>query len=193
MLGPSGSGKTTTLRLIAGFEKPDRGTIELDGQDVTALPPFERNVNTVFQDYALFPHMTVAGNIAYGLEVHAPCRARRSPRGCRRRCAWCGSSRTASAAGAALRRPAPARRPGARHRQPAGGAAARRAARRARSQAPPGDAIRAQAHPGRGRHHLPLRHPRPGGSADDERPHRDLQSRPHRADRHARRRSTSGR
>ena len=70
MLGPSGSGKTTTLRLIAGFEKPDRGTIELDGQDVTGLPPFERNVNTVFQDYALFPHMTVAGNIAYGLEAH---------------------------------------------------------------------------------------------------------------------------
>ena len=70
MLGPSGSGKTTTLRLIAGFEKPDRGTIELDGQDVTGLPPFERNVNTVFQDYALFPHMTVAGNIAYGLESH---------------------------------------------------------------------------------------------------------------------------
>ncbi len=71
LLGPSGSGKTTTLRLIAGFEKPDRGVIELDEKDVTALPPFERNVNTVFQDYALFPHMTVAGNIAYGLESRA--------------------------------------------------------------------------------------------------------------------------
>ena len=71
LLGPSGSGKTTTLRLIAGFEKPDRGVIELDGKDVTALPPFERNVNTVFQDYALFPHLTVAGNIAYGLESRA--------------------------------------------------------------------------------------------------------------------------
>ncbi len=59
MLGPSGSGKTTTLRMIAGFERPDAGTIELGGEDVTALPPFERDVNTVFQDYALFPHMTV--------------------------------------------------------------------------------------------------------------------------------------
>ena len=71
LLGPSGSGKTTTLRLIAGFEKPDQGVIELEERDVTALPPFERNVNTVFQDYALFPHMTVAGNIAYGLESRA--------------------------------------------------------------------------------------------------------------------------
>ncbi len=69
LLGPSGSGKTTTLRLIAGFDKPDGGTILLDGQDVARLAPFERNVNTVFQDYALFPHMSVAENIAYGLEA----------------------------------------------------------------------------------------------------------------------------
>jgi putative spermidine/putrescine transport system ATP-binding protein len=67
MLGPSGSGKTTTLRLIAGFEFPDRGEIELNGQDVAGLPPNRRDVNTVFQDYALFPHMTVLQNIAYGL------------------------------------------------------------------------------------------------------------------------------
>jgi putative spermidine/putrescine transport system ATP-binding protein len=80
LLGPSGSGKTTTLRLIAGFERPDRGVIELDGRDVTPLPPFERNVNTVFQDYALFPHMTVAGNIAYGLEARAVPRAEIAPR-----------------------------------------------------------------------------------------------------------------
>ncbi len=80
MLGPSGSGKTTTLRLIAGFEKPDRGVVELDEKDVTALPPFERNVNTVFQDYALFPHMTVAGNIAYGLESRAVPRQEIAPR-----------------------------------------------------------------------------------------------------------------
>ncbi len=59
MLGPSGSGKTTTLRMIAGFETPDEGTIELSGQDVSRLPPYDRPVNTVFQDYALFPHMTV--------------------------------------------------------------------------------------------------------------------------------------
>ena len=60
MLGPSGSGKTTTLRMIAGFEMPDEGTIELAGEDVSRLPPYDRPVNTVFQDYALFPHMTVA-------------------------------------------------------------------------------------------------------------------------------------
>jgi putative spermidine/putrescine transport system ATP-binding protein len=69
LLGPSGSGKTTSLRLIAGFEKPDSGLIELNGADVTGLPPYDRDINTVFQDYALFPHMTVAENIAYGLQA----------------------------------------------------------------------------------------------------------------------------
>jgi putative spermidine/putrescine transport system ATP-binding protein len=69
MLGPSGSGKTTCLRLIAGFESPDSGVILLDGDDVTDRAPYERDVNTVFQDYALFPHMTVMENVAYGLRV----------------------------------------------------------------------------------------------------------------------------
>jgi putative spermidine/putrescine transport system ATP-binding protein len=69
LLGPSGSGKTTVLRMIAGFEKPDSGTIELAGKDVSQLPPYERDVNTVFQDYALFPHMNVVSNIEYGLKV----------------------------------------------------------------------------------------------------------------------------
>jgi len=69
MLGPSGSGKTTVLRLIAGFELPTSGTVELLGQDVTSRAPFDRDVNTVFQDYALFPHMTVLENVAYGLRV----------------------------------------------------------------------------------------------------------------------------
>jgi putative spermidine/putrescine transport system ATP-binding protein len=73
LLGPSGSGKTTTLRMIAGFERPTSGRIFLHGEDVTDLPPFDRDVNTVFQDYALFPHMSVAENVAYGLEVrHVP-------------------------------------------------------------------------------------------------------------------------
>src|SRR6185503_15384282 len=67
MLGPSGSGKTTCLRMIAGFERPDSGRIELGGEDVTGIPPNERNVNTVFQDYALFPHMSVGQNVEYGL------------------------------------------------------------------------------------------------------------------------------
>ncbi|MCB0101180.1 MAG: ABC transporter ATP-binding protein [Anaerolineales bacterium] len=69
LLGPSGSGKTTCLRMIAGFDRPTSGKIYLYGQDVSNLPPYERDVNTVFQDYALFPHMTVADNIAYGLMV----------------------------------------------------------------------------------------------------------------------------
>jgi putative spermidine/putrescine transport system ATP-binding protein len=69
MLGPSGSGKTTVLRLIAGFEMPSSGSVFLDGADVTKLAPFDRDVNTVFQDYALFPHMTVLENVAYGLRV----------------------------------------------------------------------------------------------------------------------------
>nr|MBA3350508.1 ABC transporter ATP-binding protein [Actinomycetota bacterium] len=69
LLGPSGSGKTTCLRMIAGFEAPTSGRILLQGQDVSALPPYERDVNTVFQDYALFPHMSVAQNVEYGLKV----------------------------------------------------------------------------------------------------------------------------
>ena len=69
MLGPSGSGKTTTLRMIAGFELPTSGRVLLHGRDVTNVPPFERDVNTVFQDYALFPHMTVGDNVGYGLMI----------------------------------------------------------------------------------------------------------------------------
>ena len=69
MLGPSGSGKTTMLRMIAGFELPDRGRVELGGNDVTGLAAYDRDVNTVFQDYALFPHMSVGENVEYGLRV----------------------------------------------------------------------------------------------------------------------------
>src|SRR5689334_3227740 len=77
MLGPSGSGKTTLLRMIAGFERPDEGTVELAGVDVTRDPPYLRNVNTVFQDYALFPHMTVRQNVEYGLRVRKVARHER--------------------------------------------------------------------------------------------------------------------
>ncbi len=80
LLGPSGSGKTTTLRLIAGFEEPDAGRVELGGRDVTGIPPYDREVNTVFQDYALFPHMTVAQNIEYGLKIHKVGKAERAQR-----------------------------------------------------------------------------------------------------------------
>ncbi|MGI5459576.1 ABC transporter ATP-binding protein [Streptomyces sp. CA-249302] len=77
MLGPSGSGKTTVLRMIAGFETPTEGRIELAGQEVTGLAPFERDVHTVFQDYALFPHMTVEQNVAYPLRVRKVPKAER--------------------------------------------------------------------------------------------------------------------
>jgi putative spermidine/putrescine transport system ATP-binding protein len=80
LLGPSGSGKTTTLRVIAGFERPDAGTVELQGADVTGTAPSQRPVNTVFQDYALFPHMTVRENVEYGLRVKGVGRAERRAR-----------------------------------------------------------------------------------------------------------------
>ena len=77
MLGPSGSGKTTCLRLIAGFEQPTNGHIEIFGETAEGLPPYRRNVNTVFQDYALFPHMTILENVGYGLMVKGVSRAQR--------------------------------------------------------------------------------------------------------------------
>jgi putative spermidine/putrescine transport system ATP-binding protein len=80
MLGPSGSGKTTTLRMIAGFELPTEGRVLLHGKDVSRRPPFDRDVNTVFQDYALFPHMTVAQNVEYGLLVKKVPKAERATR-----------------------------------------------------------------------------------------------------------------
>jgi putative spermidine/putrescine transport system ATP-binding protein len=80
MLGPSGSGKTTTLRMIAGFEDPSSGTIELAGEDVSGVPPYDRAVNTVFQDYALFPHMSVGDNVEYGMRVGRVGKAERAKR-----------------------------------------------------------------------------------------------------------------
>lgn len=80
LLGPSGSGKTTCLRLIAGFEQPSSGSILLHGQEVAGVPPYERDVNTVFQDYALFPHMTVGQNVAYGLMIKKVAPAERKQR-----------------------------------------------------------------------------------------------------------------
>jgi len=80
MLGPSGSGKTTCLRLIAGFEQPTGGTVAIHGKDMTGVPPYDRDVNTVFQDYALFPHMTVRENVAYGLMIRNVAAAERAKR-----------------------------------------------------------------------------------------------------------------
>ncbi|WP_298831689.1 ABC transporter ATP-binding protein [uncultured Piscinibacter sp.] len=80
LLGPSGSGKTTCLRMIGGFQLPSAGSIRIDGEDVSRRPPFQRPVNTVFQDYALFPHMTIAENVAYGLMVRGTPKAERAKR-----------------------------------------------------------------------------------------------------------------
>ncbi len=80
MLGPSGSGKTTCLRLIAGFEQPTSGSIRIHDEEAAGLPPYERDVNTVFQDYALFPHMNVRDNVAYGLKVKGIARTERLTR-----------------------------------------------------------------------------------------------------------------
>ena len=80
MLGPSGSGKTTCLRLIAGFEQPSSGSIRIHGSEAAGLPPYRRDVNTVFQDYALFPHMNVRDNVAYGLKVKGVAKAERHAR-----------------------------------------------------------------------------------------------------------------
>ncbi len=135
LLGPSGCGKTTLLRMLAGFETPDEGRILLDGEDIGAMPPHQRPVNMMFQSYALFPHLTVAGNVAFGLKQEG-LRARRD-RGARRRDARAGQARRSRRAQAApaLRRPAPARGAGARAGEAAEGLPARRAARRARQEA----------------------------------------------------------
>ncbi len=145
LLGPSGCGKTTTLRMIAGFEQPTAGKVQIEGADVAGLPPHKRPTNTVFQSYALFPHLSVAENVAFGLkrkrvdkdEIEQPRRDRARARRARRR--------GQPPAEPALRRHAAARRAGAGARQPAQGAAARRAARRARPEAAQGPAGRAQA------------------------------------------------
>jgi putative spermidine/putrescine transport system ATP-binding protein len=80
MLGPSGSGKTTCLRLIAGFEQPTSGVVAIHGRDMHGVPPYDRDVNTVFQDYALFPHMSVLENVAYGLMIRKVAAAERAKR-----------------------------------------------------------------------------------------------------------------
>ena len=167
LLGPSGCGKTTTLRMIGGFEQPTSGLIELQGQDVTWLPPFKRNVNTVFQNYALFPHLTIYENVAFGLRRKGVKDAEvKTPRHRDARARRAAGLREAQA-DPDLRWPGAACRARAGAHQPARGPAPRRAARRARPQAAQADAGRAQADPAGGRDHVHLRDPRPGRGDDD--------------------------
>ena len=186
MLGPSGCGKTTMLRMIAGFEEVTSGSIRLDGVDVSHVPPYRRNVNTVFQHYALFPHMTVFDNVAFGPRTKGVDERRGRASASQKmldvvRLGDFAERRPDQLSGGQRQRVALARALVNFPERPA----ARRAAQRARSQAAPGDADRAQAHPARGRHHLHLRHPRSGRSADHVRPHRGDERRPRRAGRHA--------
>ena len=151
LLGPSGSGKTTCLRMIVGFEQPTEGRILLHGRDVAGLPAYDRDVNTVFQDYALFPHLSVGDNVAYGLKVKGVGRAERQARAAEAlamvRLPEFGKRRINQLSGGQRQRVALARALVNRPRvllldEPL---------RRARPQAARGDAGRAQAHPGRGR------------------------------------------
>ena len=181
LLGPSGCGKTTTLRMIGGFEQPTSGLIELDGQDVTWLPPYQRQVNTVFQNYALFPHLTIWENVAFGLTPHrGQGRGDQEPRQRHAQARRAAGLRQAQA-DPDLGRPGAAGRARAGPHQPAGGAPPRRAAGRPRPQAAQADAGRAQAHPAGGRDHVHLRDPRPGGGDDDVGPHRRHEQGPVRA------------
>ena len=179
LLGPSGCGKTTTLRMIAGFEEPTAGRVQIDGDDVAGLPAHKRPTNTVFQSYALFPHLSVGENVAFGLRRKKVDSRTRSTAGSQAELERVGlAAEVNRRPEPALRRHAAAGRARARARQPAQGAAARRAARRARPEAAQGPAGRAEADPARGRDHLRLRHPRPGGGADDVRPDRGHEPRP---------------
>ena len=185
MVGPSGCGKTTTLRMIAGFERPTSGRILLDGEDVAQTPPHRRNVNTVFQSYALFPHLNVADNVAFGLKYKKVTKAERAT-------AVAEALSLVQLTGFEKRKPGQLSggqqqrvRAGARAHPAAARAAARRAARRARRPPAQGPAGRAEDAAGEPRHHVRVRHPRPGRGAHDERPGRRHERRPGRAERPA--------
>ena len=172
ILGPSGSGKTTLLKVVAGFETPDAGPVLVDGADITALPPAQRDIGMVFQNYALFPHLSVARNVAFPLEMRNVAKAEidRAVAEALELVELAGYERAPAAP--ALGRPAAARGAGPRHRLQPAPAAARRAVRRARPQAARDHAARGAppAAPARPDHHL--HHPRPGRGAGPVRPHR---------------------
>ena len=176
-LGPSGSGKTTTLNMLAGFERPSQGVITLDGKSVDRLPPYERNIGMVFQNYALFPHMSVADNVAFPLSVRKIAEGRhRTARRARPRNGAAGAIQGPQA-GPALGRPAAARRARPRAGLPADPRSDGRAARRARQEAARAHADRVEADPRDARRHHRLCDARPERSADDVGSRRRLRQR----------------
>ena len=187
LLGPSGCGKTTSLRMIGGFEDPTSGKVYLGGDEVTQLPPYKRDVNTVFQSYALFPHLSVENNVGFGLERKKVGKGDIKTRvGEALEMVQLGQFAQAQA-GAALRRPAAARRARPRAGQPPAGAAARRAARRARPAPAQAAPAPAQADPAGRRHHVRARDARPGGGHEHGRHDRGHARRQDRAGRRRRR------
>ena len=181
LLGPSGCGKTTLLRILGGFLQPTEGKVLFDGEDIVNVPPYKREINTVFQKYALFPHMNVYDNIAFGLTIKKEPKdviAQKVMRMLRLVSLedYADRNVTELSGGQQQRigvlRALAASPPIVLMDEPfsavegAERASAGRAARRARPEAAQGDAAGAQVHSAGGRHHLHLRHPRPGGGAD---------------------------
>ena len=174
LLGPSGCGKTTTLRMIAGFILPDAGSIAIEGEDVTLVPPFHRDIGMVFQHYALFPHMTVEDNVAFGLRRRQVAKAEIRER-------VREALRLVRLEGLEQRWPAAAVRACARNSHPAADPALRRAPLQSGRKAPQEHADRAAQSPGGAQDHDNPRHSRPGGGAEPVRPGRDHEPRSNRA------------
>ena len=177
-VGPSGCGKTTTLRMIAGLEAISSGNISIDGQVVNDLAPMDRDIAMVFQNYALYPHMSVYDNMAFGLKMRKfdKRRDRQARQGGRRHPRH--RRLPEAQAAPALRRPAPARRARPRHRAPPARVPVRRAAVQPRRQAARADARRAEEAAPAARHHGRLRDPRSGRGHDARRPRRRHEGRP---------------
>ena len=170
LVGPSGCGKSTTLRMIAGLEDITGGEIAVDGEVVNDVPPKDRDMAMVFQNYALYPHMTVHENMSFGLRLKRYPKAEIARRVAGGRPHPRHHRAARAQAAATVRRPAPARRHGPRDRAQSQGVPVRRAAVEPRRQAARADAHRDQARAPEGAHHHGLRHPRPGRGDDPGRP-----------------------
>ena len=180
LLGPSGCGKTTTLRMIAGFEEPTSGQILLHGRDMVGVPPFRRDVNMVFQQYALFPHMDVFENVAFGLRRKKVDKDEIGG-GWPRRWPWSSWRAGRSASRASCRAASSSGSPWPGPWSTGHGPCCWTSRWRPRPQAAPGHAAGAETDPARGRDHLRVRHPRPGGGPDHVRPAGGDERRPDRA------------